>query len=64
VVEMNGVEKSYTILGSSETEPGKGIISHNSPMGAALIGRTIGDKVTVLIGKKEVEYSIISKKRP
>ncbi len=51
-------EKKYQILGSSETKPGQGIISHNSPVGAALLGRTVGEKVIIKLGNKEVEYEI------
>jgi len=36
--------KEYLILGSSETNPEKGIISSSSPLGEALLGRKKGDK--------------------
>lgn len=52
-------EKTYQILGSSETNPQKGIISHISPIGAAILGRTVGDTVTVKIGDKDVKYTIL-----
>ncbi|MBI4992843.1 MAG: transcription elongation factor GreA [Candidatus Magasanikbacteria bacterium] len=53
-------EKTYQILGSSETNPEKGVISHNSPLGASLIGRKIGEKIKIkLADKKEVEYQIV-----
>lgn len=50
-------EKTYLILGSEETDPLKGIISHNSPIGAALMGRKLGE--TIKIPPKGVEYKII-----
>ncbi len=56
-VENNGVEKSYQILGSVETDPQKGIISYNSPIGSALLGCKVGD--IIKIGPKEVAYKII-----
>ncbi len=59
-IETNNVKKIYQILGSSETNPAKGIISHNSPIGNALVGRKVGDLVTVQLAGKEVEYKIIS----
>lgn len=52
-------EKTYQILGSSETNPQRGVISHNSPLGAALIGRKIGEKIKMKLKDKEVEYKII-----
>ncbi len=48
VTVMNaGKEKTYQILGSTETNPAHGIISHTSPIGAALLGRSVGDIVHV-----------------
>jgi transcription elongation factor GreA len=58
-VESNGKKRTYLILGSSETNPAQGIISHNSPIGSALMGRKAGDMVKVKLNNKEVEYRII-----
>lgn len=52
-------EKTYLILGSSESSPASGVISHNSPLGQALLGARVGDKVVVRVVKKEVEYKVI-----
>lgn len=46
-VELNGKEKTYTILGSSEVDPANGIISHLSPVGKELIGKKVGDEIKV-----------------
>jgi len=59
IVEVNGEQKEYLILGSAETNPKRNIISHNSPLGSTLIGRKVGDKVKVQLKEKEVEYKII-----
>ncbi|MFA5022437.1 MAG: GreA/GreB family elongation factor [Patescibacteria group bacterium] len=59
IVEIDGQQKTYQILGSSETDPFKGIISHNSPIGSALIGCKIGDIVKIQLKNKIVEYKII-----
>ena len=58
-VMANNQEKTYLILGSSETNPQKGIISHNSPIGAALIGGKIGEKIKIKLANREIEYKII-----
>lgn len=58
-IESNGKPKTYLILGSSETNPAEGIISHNSPIGSALMGHKAGDIVKVKLNNKEVEYRII-----
>ena len=59
-VAVNGKEKTYRILGASETCPERGIISHNSPIGAALIGRRAGETVSVLLNGKEIVYKVVS----
>ncbi len=58
-VLANGKERIFQILGSAETDPAKGIISHNSPIGRALIGRKKGEQVEVLLADKTVYYKII-----
>ncbi len=58
-LEINGRKKKFQILGSTETNPSQGIISHNSPLGAALIGKHISDSFKVNLGNKEVEYKIL-----
>jgi transcription elongation factor GreA len=58
-IEIDGRQKKYQILGSSETDPLKGIISHNSPIGSALMGRPAGDKVKIRLKDKEVECEIL-----
>ena len=52
-------QTSFQILGSVETNPQKGIISHNSPIGAALLGHKIGEVIKIKTTTKEVEYKII-----
>jgi transcription elongation factor GreA len=46
VLKTNGKTQTFRILGPRETDPGRGVISHESPLGAALIGRVVGDTVT------------------
>jgi transcription elongation factor GreA len=58
-IESEGKQKKYQILGSSEIDLKKGIISYSSPMGAALLGKEVGDVVSVKLANREVEYTII-----
>ncbi|OGH88130.1 MAG: hypothetical protein A3J93_00095 [Candidatus Magasanikbacteria bacterium RIFOXYC2_FULL_42_28] len=58
-VEFNNKQKTFQILGSAETDPTTGIISQHSPLGVALIGSAVGDKVKVKSGDREIEYKII-----
>ena len=58
-VEIAGKQITYLILGSSETNPGEGIISNNSPIGSALLGHQAGDKVKINQKNKIIECRII-----
>src|SRR3989344_1347139 len=58
-IEINGGEKSYRILGSSETDPKQGVVSYSSPMGTALMGRAVGDRVKIKLADKEMECRIV-----
>lgn len=58
-IESDKKAKTYQILGSSETNPQKGIISHHSPIGTALIGCKVGEIIKIKIDNKEVVYKII-----
>jgi len=59
VVEVNGKKKNYQILGSYEADPTKGIISHSSPIGRALLGHIVGDMVKIKPVDREMEYRIV-----
>ena len=48
VVDTEGEEETYYLVGSSEADPRKGLISNESPIGRALMGRKMGDEVTVV----------------
>ena len=39
-------EETYTIVGTSESDPANGKLSNESPVGAALIGAHVGETVT------------------
>jgi len=58
-VEMLGKEITYKILGSSETNPTSGIISHNSPIGSALMGHRVGDTAVCTIKDEAVDCKIL-----
>ena len=42
-VHMDGVEETYRIVGAVEADPQKRKISHESPLGLALLGKKVGD---------------------
>ena len=52
-------EITYMIVGSTEASPIKQRISNESPVGAALIGKRIGDDVTVSVPMGVVNYRVL-----
>ena len=44
-LEIEKEIRTYQILGSLETDPSRGRISYNSPLGVKLIGRKIGESI-------------------
>lgn len=52
-------EYQYTIVGSNEADPAKGLISNESPIGRAFLGRKKGEKVIVKAPKGEMECEIL-----
>lgn len=59
-IRMNDKEQTYHILGSQESNPSKGAISHNSPIGKALIGARVGDVVEARIGDRVTQIAILT----
>jgi transcription elongation factor GreA len=49
---------SYTIVGSVEADPLEGRISDESPIGQALMGKKVGDKVNIVTPGGQVGYEI------
>lgn len=48
VLTEEGEPESYSIVGSAEAAPAQGKISNESPVGRALLGHRVGEKVEVL----------------
>lgn len=59
VLDEEGEEKSYSIVGVDETNPSKGLISWRSPIGKALLGKEEGDDITVRTPNGLLELEII-----
>lgn len=60
VVISNGQnEFTYKVVGSFESDPNQQTISIESPLGQALMGKKIGDRVTVTTPKGEINYQIL-----
>lgn len=58
VEEGAGEKEVYTIVGAAEANPREGKISHESPIGAALLGHRKGEKVRVKTPGGEMIFEI------
>lgn len=51
--------ETYTIVGTQESDPLEGKISNESPLGANLIGRGVGERVTINTPGGQLEFEIV-----
>ena len=49
----------YTLVGSMESDPSRGLISVSSPIAKALIGKKEGDEVCIMLPSGENEFEIL-----
>jgi transcription elongation factor GreA len=55
----NGEEETYTIVGSAEADPFEGKISNDSPIAKSLLGKKVGDEVSVQTPGGEMSVRIV-----
>jgi len=53
------LENTFTIVSAMEADPAKSKISDSSPIGAALIGKKIGQEVTIDMPVGKITYKIL-----
>ncbi|KWZ83994.1 transcription elongation factor GreA [Heyndrickxia coagulans] len=56
----DGEEETYTIVGSAEADPFEGKISNDSPIAKSLLGKSVGEEVTVQTPGGDMRVKIIS----
>ncbi|MDF2856033.1 MAG: greA [Neobacillus sp.] len=56
----DGEEETYTIVGSAEADPFEGKISNDSPIAKSLIGKKVGDQVSVQTPGGDMSVRIVS----
>ena len=56
---VNGMEKSYEIVGINEAAPLTGKISSESPLGKSFLGHKEGDDITAVVPAGKIIYKII-----
>ncbi len=52
-------EKTLTVVGATEADPSQGLISNESPLGQALIGKKAGDQTEVEAPAGTITYTIL-----
>lgn len=60
VVKVEGERETYTIVGSAEVDGSAGKISYESPLGEALLGKSVGDSIVIEVPAGKLSYKIVS----
>ena len=60
VKTSEGKDVDYTIVGAAEARPTEGLISNESPVGRALLGKRVGDEVQISVPKGVMKMSIVA----
>lgn len=55
-----GKSMEYQIVGPAEAMPTDGLISHESPVGKALLGKRVGDEVQVSVPRGVMKFTVTS----
>lgn len=58
-LHIDGKKEIYTVVGEWEADPIEKKISHESPLGKALLGKTIGEKVEVTAPAGKIVYKVV-----
>ncbi len=58
-LHVDGKKEVFTIVGEWEADPAEKKISHASPLGQALLGKKVGEKVAVEAPAGKVTYTIV-----
>lgn len=59
-LKVNGDKHVFEIVGEWEADPANKKISHESPLGQALVGKRVGEKVEVEAPAGKVTYQILA----
>ena len=58
-LHINGKKEEFTVVGEWEADPASKKISHESPLGKALMGKKVGEKVEVEAPAGKILYKIL-----
>lgn len=59
-VSINGKKEEFALVGEWEADPHNKKISHESPLGKALLGKGVGEKVEVEAPAGKIAYTVVS----
>jgi transcription elongation factor GreA len=59
-VTHEGLETTYAVVGTTESDPAAGRVSAGSPIGAALLGKSAGDDFEVVTPSGRLRYRIVA----
>ncbi len=59
-VKVNSHDAVFHIVGEWEADPRQSKISHSSPLGLALMGKKVGDKVEVVAPAGKLVYTVVA----
>ena len=59
-LKVAGKQEVFTLVGEWEADPQQKTISHESPLGKALMGKSVGEEVEVEAPAGKMVYSIVS----
>ncbi|MFI5265195.1 MAG: transcription elongation factor GreA [Candidatus Levyibacteriota bacterium] len=60
VVSINGKKEEFSLVGEWEADPHNKKISHESPLGKSLIGKSVGEKIEVEAPAGKIVYTVVS----
>jgi len=58
-IHLEGKDEEFHIVGAPEADPTNGKISHESPLGQALLGKKVGEKIEVEAPVGKIVYKIL-----
>lgn len=61
-VEINDEIHNFTIVGSMEADPAKGMISNESPVGKTLLGAKVGEVIEITVGPVKSKLRVLEVK--
>ena len=58
--DQNGAERTWRIVSSADAAPAQGLLSAESPVARALVGRRSGERTAVTLPRGESQLTILS----